>query len=402
MIHDHHPGYISWERSCANEQRLRRQRHPPTARARRARAARCARGSCAAAAAGGRCRPATSAGRAATTTARTRAPTTSTRPLPRRSWRAVVDELVAAAAAGGARARADRARARRRRRGRRSPRARDPRASSCASSAPATTPPAPSARSTSATPSNRLVARSLETRWEAKLRELADAEAELAEHRPPARALARADIEALARDLPAPVGRAERPSHRDRKRLLRALIADVTLTSAARRPRAARRDPLALGRQPSSTRLSDPRRRADAPAPRPQAIELITPLARPTTPTRSSPRSSTPPACAPAPAARSTRPPCAGSADATRIPVPATLVLADDELTVQPGRRAPRRLRRRRLRLDPPRPARRPPRARQPPRIPFAPDVEQACRERVADSVHIPTPTQNLAAGGAV
>jgi excisionase family DNA binding protein len=31
-------------------------------------------------------------------------------------------------------------------------------------------------------------------------------------------------------------------------------------------------------------------------------------------------------------------------------------------------------------------------------RIPFGPDVEQACRERVANSFHIPTPTETLAA----
>jgi excisionase family DNA binding protein len=84
-------------------------------------------------------------------------------------------------------------------------------------------------------PDNRLVARSLESRWEAKLRELADAEAELgrqaAEPPPPTRA----DIEALAGDLPR-LWAAPSTSHRDRKRLLRALIADVTLTSRPDRP----------------------------------------------------------------------------------------------------------------------------------------------------------------------
>jgi excisionase family DNA binding protein len=84
-------------------------------------------------------------------------------------------------------------------------------------------------------PDNRLVARNLEKRWEAKLRELADAEAELAlkaaEPPPPARS----DIEALARDLPA-LWSAPSTSHRDRKRLLRALIGDVTLTSQPDRP----------------------------------------------------------------------------------------------------------------------------------------------------------------------
>jgi excisionase family DNA binding protein len=79
-------------------------------------------------------------------------------------------------------------------------------------------------------PDNRLVARSLENRWEEKLRELKDAEAELAEHVVPASEPSREQIEALARDLPA-LWAAQSTAHRDRKRLLRALIADVTLTS---------------------------------------------------------------------------------------------------------------------------------------------------------------------------
>ena len=84
-------------------------------------------------------------------------------------------------------------------------------------------------------PENRLVARSLESRWEAKLRELADADAELARQAAAPAVPARADIEALARDLPR-VWAAPSTSHRDRKRLLRALINDVTLTSAPDQP----------------------------------------------------------------------------------------------------------------------------------------------------------------------
>jgi excisionase family DNA binding protein len=79
-------------------------------------------------------------------------------------------------------------------------------------------------------PDNRLVARSLENRWEQKLRELKDAEAELAEHVVPSTEPSREQIEALATDLPA-LWAAPSTAHRDRKRLLRALIADVTLTS---------------------------------------------------------------------------------------------------------------------------------------------------------------------------
>ena len=78
-------------------------------------------------------------------------------------------------------------------------------------------------------PDNRLVARSLETRWETKLRELKDAEAELAEHVMPAAEPSREQIEALARDLPA-LWAANSTSDKDRKRLLRAFINDITIT----------------------------------------------------------------------------------------------------------------------------------------------------------------------------
>jgi DNA invertase Pin-like site-specific DNA recombinase len=79
-------------------------------------------------------------------------------------------------------------------------------------------------------PENRLVARSLEARWEEKLRELADADTELAVQTAQPIAPARAEIEALARDLPL-LWSAPSTSHRDRKRLLRAMINDITLTS---------------------------------------------------------------------------------------------------------------------------------------------------------------------------
>ncbi len=50
-------------------------------------------------------------------------------------------------------------------------------------------------------PDNRLVARSLETRWEQKLRELAEAEAELAEQNKPRPEPSREQLQTLARDL---------------------------------------------------------------------------------------------------------------------------------------------------------------------------------------------------------
>jgi len=78
-------------------------------------------------------------------------------------------------------------------------------------------------------PENRLVARTLETRWEAKLAALAEAEQALEvarESLPPLPG--RADLEQLAADLPA-LWHAPTTSAKDRKRLLRTLIADVTM-----------------------------------------------------------------------------------------------------------------------------------------------------------------------------
>jgi excisionase family DNA binding protein len=80
-------------------------------------------------------------------------------------------------------------------------------------------------------PDNRLVARSLENRWEEKLKELKDAEAELAEHDTAHTAEpSREQLQELANNLPA-LWAAPSTTDRDRKRLLRALIGDVTLTS---------------------------------------------------------------------------------------------------------------------------------------------------------------------------
>jgi excisionase family DNA binding protein len=78
-------------------------------------------------------------------------------------------------------------------------------------------------------PENRLVARSLEARWEAKLAILAEAEQALAAAQDALPPLpSRADLEKLASDLPA-LWNAGTTTAKDRKRLLRTLIADVTL-----------------------------------------------------------------------------------------------------------------------------------------------------------------------------
>src|SRR3989442_3968701 len=84
-------------------------------------------------------------------------------------------------------------------------------------------------------PENRLVARSLEHRWEDMLKGLTEAEAALAAAQAAATPLPpRADLEALAADLPR-LWNASTTSPKDRKRLLRTLIADVTLISAPTR-----------------------------------------------------------------------------------------------------------------------------------------------------------------------
>jgi excisionase family DNA binding protein len=78
-------------------------------------------------------------------------------------------------------------------------------------------------------PENRLVARSLEARWEARLAALAEAGQALdaaQDTLPPLPS--RAELEKLAADLPA-LWNAPTTSARDRKRLLRTLIADITL-----------------------------------------------------------------------------------------------------------------------------------------------------------------------------
>jgi excisionase family DNA binding protein len=80
-------------------------------------------------------------------------------------------------------------------------------------------------------PENRLVARSLEQRWEATLTALAEAEAALTVVRADTAPLpSREALEALARDVPT-LWNAPTTSARDRKRVIRALIADVTLRS---------------------------------------------------------------------------------------------------------------------------------------------------------------------------
>jgi excisionase family DNA binding protein len=78
-------------------------------------------------------------------------------------------------------------------------------------------------------PDNRLVARSLETRWETKLASLLEAEQTLEAAQDTLPPLpGRPELEILAADLPG-LWHAPTTSNKDRKRLLRTVIADITL-----------------------------------------------------------------------------------------------------------------------------------------------------------------------------
>jgi DNA invertase Pin-like site-specific DNA recombinase len=247
-------------------------------------------------------------------------------------------------------------------------------------------------------PEHRLVARSLEQRWEARLAGLAETEQALAqanaaiEPLPPP-----AELQALCADLPG-LWAAPTTSNRDRKRMLRTLIADITLISepgatqlrlgirwqsgaseqldVERPPRAqdARRTPAA------AVQLA--RRRAGELNNDELAAELN--LAGHRTGTG--------------------RPfdPAAVQWLRWRYQIPSPAPFVPGELSVQQVAE--------RLgvsagvvyywiahgQLD----AHHGPANRH--RIPFPPEVEHACRQRVANSAHIKTPTEILTAGGAV
>jgi len=82
-------------------------------------------------------------------------------------------------------------------------------------------------------PENRLVARSLEARWEARLTELTEAQATLAAQLADQAPLPSPDqLRDTAASLPA-LWHAPTTSGKDRKRLLRTLLGDITLMPAA-------------------------------------------------------------------------------------------------------------------------------------------------------------------------
>ena len=247
-------------------------------------------------------------------------------------------------------------------------------------------------------PDNRLVARSLENRWEQKLTELKDAEAELAEHVVPSSEPSREQLETLARDLPK-LWAADTTADRDRKRLLRTLIADVTLTSKpdSRELSVGIRWRSGAAEQHTVRR---PPRPADAQRTPSPAVELTRRLAPDHTNAQIAEQLNT--------AGFRTRkgePFAAKHVQWIRwrhkIRYPASWA-RDGELTVsqlaerfgisdgtvyawiETGKLTARRGPANKL------------------YIPFLPEVEQQCRRLVATSVHLPPKTKNRAAGGAV
>jgi len=247
-------------------------------------------------------------------------------------------------------------------------------------------------------PDNRLVARSLENRWEEKLRELKDAEAELAEHVVPNSEPSREQLEALARDLPA-LWAAKSTADRDRKRLLRALIADITLTSKpdSREIQVGIRWRSGASEQHTVQRPPKPADAQRTPSP---AVELTRRLASDHTSTQIAEQLN-----AAGLRTGTGRPFTSQSVQwllwRHKIPYPTTWA-SDGELTVsqiaerlgistgviyawiETGKLAARRGPVNRL------------------YIPFAPQVEQQCHQLVADSVHLTAETKISAAGGAV
>jgi hypothetical protein len=245
-------------------------------------------------------------------------------------------------------------------------------------------------------PENRLVARSLEIRWEQRLRELAEAEAELAEQTKPAPEPSREQLEALARDLPT-LWAADSTAHRDRKRLLRAMIVDVTLTSqpGSRELQVGIRWRSGASEQHAVQR---PPRPADAKRTPAEVIELIKRLAPDHTNAQIAERLDD-----------------AGLRTSTGLPFDEKAIRwlrwryrigpsqpRDGELTVgqiaerfaisdgtvyawiATGKLAARRGPAHRL------------------YIPFPPEVEEHCRQLVASSIHLPLETKLRSAGGAV
>ena len=212
-------------------------------------------------------------------------------------------------------------------------------------------------------PENRLVARSLEARWEARLAALAEAEQALEAAQDTLPPLpSRDDLEKLAADLPA-LWNAPTTSARDRKRLLRTLIADVTVLPEPDQAKVTDRDPLAHRRHRRAHRRParpprpgqanarpPPSRWSDRLGPTTSNDELVDPAERRRAPHR------------PRPAVRHR----CGPVDPPRLQDPGPGSLQPRRDLRGRGRPAAGLQHQRHLPLDPHRAADRPPRRRQP------------------------------------
>lgn len=227
LIRDHHPGYISWETYLANRERVAAHCTHHGARPEREGRALC-QGIVRCGACGRGMTTTYPAGKPAYDCSRTRSDHTKT-PGCRSVLAAIVDEVVAprllqvvapeeiALALAAADEVADR-----HARSRRALELRVERARYDAARA--------ERAFHQCDPDHRLVARSLEQRWETQLKELVEAERELVCDTRKSPMPPREEIEALARDLPR-LWAAPTTSAKDRKRLVRSLVADVTLRS---------------------------------------------------------------------------------------------------------------------------------------------------------------------------
>ncbi|HUK73251.1 MAG TPA: hypothetical protein VLW50_31635, partial [Streptosporangiaceae bacterium] len=171
-------------------------------------------------------------------------------------------------------------------------------------------------------PENRLVARTLETRWETTLADLAEAQAALAVQAQAQPELPSPDqLATTIADLPA-LWSATTTSDKDRKRLLRTLLADVTITRSADDPA---QISVGLRWKSGASQQVQVTRRKNAIQLRttdPAAIELARRIGPPAT-TTPSPKRSTMPGTAPAPGSPSTASPPPTCATTTTSPTPA-------------------------------------------------------------------------------
>ena len=247
-------------------------------------------------------------------------------------------------------------------------------------------------------PEHRLVARSLEQRWEHRLAALAETEQALAQAEAAVAPLPpREQLEALCADLPG-LWAAPTTSNRDRKRMLRTLIADVTLVSEP----GAKQLGIGIRWQSGASEQLDIER-----PPRAQEVRR-TPAAAVELARRRGPQLTNHELAAELNAAGhrtgTGRPfdPAAAQWLRWRHQIPSPPTLAPGELSVREvaerldisagaiyywishGQLDARRGAANRL------------------CVPFSPEIEQACRDRIANSSHIPTPTETITAGGAV